>query len=145
MAIKAFNTNRACRVSAVSFCKARGEEGEHSFPMEREVGKNVWGVSMGAPDNPHVLSWLRERDWTSRTDADRRDDLGKLCHELPVWRREGQQLGLLRHQSHVVLLAVFDGEEEEKLEAEYVMGEEDAVISLADAGHESASKVDSKV
>ena len=55
-AIKALHTNRACRVPTVSFCKARGEEGEHSSPMRREAGENIGGVSVDAPDNPHVLS-----------------------------------------------------------------------------------------
>ena len=71
--------------------------------------------------------------------------MGILCHDLQARGSEGQQLGFLRDQSHVVLLAVVNGEEEKVLEAEDVVGEENTIVCLANAGDNITPEIDSKL
>ena len=125
-------------------CKSRGEEGEDCSSMGRKAREDIWGIAMNAADDPHVLSRFRKGDKVS-VNANRRDDLGIVCHSLPARGGKSQELGLLRDQGHVVVVTIVNSEKKEVLQAEDVMGEEDAVICLANAGYHRAPDIDSKL
>ena len=58
---------------------------------------------------------------------------------------KSQDLGLLRDQGHVVVVTIVNSEKEEVLQAEDVVGEEDAVVCLANAGYPHSPEIDSKL